>query len=137
VPRYRSAKLLLFDATGKVLVLRRSDTHPTAPLAPDLPGGMIEDDETYEAGIVRELIEETRLSISIDRFTVVHKAGSRFSIMQRKLYVARIDDNEPEIQLSWEHDSYEWIPIESLKSLERPVQKQVNKVLKKQRHKKI
>lgn len=137
MPIYRSAKLLLFDATGKVLVLRRSDTHPTAPHALDLPGGMIERDETYETGITRELTEETNLSLSIDRFLAVHKSGSRFSIMQRKLYVARIDDNEPEIQLSWEHDDYEWLPIESLTNLEAPVQKQVNKVVRKGQHKKF
>jgi 8-oxo-dGTP pyrophosphatase MutT (NUDIX family) len=137
MPRYRSAKLLLFDATGKVLVLRRSNTHPTAPHAPDLPGGMIEDNESYEEGIIRELVEETQLSVSIDRVLSMYKTGSRFSIMQRKLYATQISDSEPQIELSWEHDRYEWLPIESLTNLETPVQRQVNKVVKKGKYKRI
>lgn len=134
--KYRSAKVLLFDANGHVLVLRRSGTHPTSAYELDLPGGIIETGETHEIGVVREILEETRLLITPDRLKRVDITRRPFAIMQRTLFIAHLDQVRPTIEISWEHDEYNWVPIESITKLERPVQKRLNKVIKKKLHEK-
>lgn len=134
--KYRSAKVLIFDADGHVLVLRRSGTHPTAAFEPDLPGGMIETGESHERGVVREIFEETRLLVDPGQLRRVDITRRPFAIMQRALFVAHLDQVRPSIEISWEHDEYNWIPIESITKLEQPVQKRLNKIIKKKLHKK-
>lgn len=133
--KYRSAKVLLFDANGHVLVLRRSGTHPTSAFEPDLPGGIIEVGESHEVGVAREVFEETRLLITPDQLRMVDITRRPFAIMQRTLFIAQLDQVRPTIEISWEHDEYSWVPIESITKLEQPVQKRLNKIIKKKLHK--
>ena len=135
--RFRSAKVLLFDADDNVLVLRRSGTHPTSAFEADLPGGMIENDESHEDGLIREIFEETQLIVESHHLKRVDLTGFPFTIMERTLYVVRLDRSRPAIEISWEHDHYDWLPVESVRELEVPVQRQVDKVIKKGLHKAV
>jgi 8-oxo-dGTP pyrophosphatase MutT (NUDIX family) len=133
---YKSAKILIFDAAKNVLVLRRSDTHPWAPLSPDLPGGWIHDDEEFAEGVQRELHEETGMIIPTDKFRVLYEVSdinTRGDHMNRKVYGADIKAIKPDIILSWEHDSFEWIRLEDVKGIEPSNQKAINTILASQR----
>jgi 8-oxo-dGTP diphosphatase len=57
---------------GQVLVIRRRDNNRWEP-----PGGVLELDETFEAGVRREVWEETGLSVRVERLTGVYKNLSR------------------------------------------------------------
>lgn len=59
---------VVVDDQGRVLVIRRDDTgHWQAP------GGVLELDETFEEGVCREVLEETGLTVAVDRLTGVYK----------------------------------------------------------------
>lgn len=53
---------------GRVLVIRRDDNGHW-----EAPGGVLELDESFEAGVRREVLEETGLVVEVERLTGVYK----------------------------------------------------------------
>lgn len=53
---------------GRVLVIRRDDNGHW-----EAPGGVLELDESFEAGVQREVLEETGLAVTVERLTGVYK----------------------------------------------------------------
>ncbi|WP_084247878.1 NUDIX hydrolase [Mycobacterium avium] len=53
---------------GRVLVIKRDDNGHWEP-----PGGVLELDEPFEAGVRREVLEETGLAVTVERLTGVYK----------------------------------------------------------------
>jgi len=53
---------------GRVLVIRRDDNGHW-----EAPGGVLELDESFEAGVQREVLEETGLEVTVERLTGVYK----------------------------------------------------------------
>jgi 8-oxo-dGTP diphosphatase len=53
---------------GRVLVIRRDDNGHW-----EAPGGILELDESFEAGVQREVLEETGLEVVVERLTGVYK----------------------------------------------------------------
>ncbi|MGB5111634.1 MAG: NUDIX hydrolase [Mycobacterium sp.] len=53
---------------GRVLVIKRDDNGRW-----EAPGGVLELDESFEAGVQREVLEETGLAVTVDRLTGVYK----------------------------------------------------------------
>src|SRR3954454_5024657 len=53
---------------GKLLMIRRRDNGRWEP-----PGGVLELEETVEAGVAREILEETGISVEVERLTGVYK----------------------------------------------------------------
>lgn len=56
------------DAAGRVLLIRRRDNGHWQP-----PGGVLELGEGFEAGVRREVREETGVTVEVDRLTGVYK----------------------------------------------------------------
>ena len=112
----RAAKAIIIDKDGDVLVVRRSDTHPYVPLTPDLPGGKIEDGETVVEGLLRELREEIGLEVAptdvkeIKTEQINNYFGKDYQV---SLYELRLE-KKCHIQMDFEHDMYEWIPLAKL-----------------------
>jgi 8-oxo-dGTP pyrophosphatase MutT (NUDIX family) len=101
------AKILVKDSrSGKYLILRSSEwpENPKRSLQPDLPGGEVEEDETPEAGVLRELKEETGIDLSENDLKLVEVLDDKHN--KRFVYFAECSD--PEIVLSWEHDKLWW-----------------------------
>jgi 8-oxo-dGTP pyrophosphatase MutT (NUDIX family) len=120
----RSAKLIVLDENNNVLVLRRSNTHPLAPLQPDLPGGIIEPHESFEHGVIRELREETGLVVTTDQLRLMHTSTK--VIHQRVMFAVRVTVPEAGIRISWEHDEYRWVPVAELRGFEAPIQRSID-----------
>lgn len=57
---------------GRVLAIRRADNGTWEP-----PGGVLELDERPEDGVVREVLEETGIRVSVEHLTGVYKNMSR------------------------------------------------------------
>lgn len=116
----RSAKVVILDVNHHALILRRSGTHPYAALNPDLPGGVIEEHETFEAGIIREIMEETGIVVEVNHLRLLRSTESR--LHNRMMYVIYLDSVAPAVTLSWEHDQYTWVPVAEVGGLESPSQ---------------
>lgn len=62
----------VIDDQGRILAIRRRDNGHWEP-----PGGVLELDETIEAGLVREILEETGVTVMPERLTGVYKNMNR------------------------------------------------------------
>ena len=124
----RSAKVVILDKNGDALTLRRSGSHPREAFRPDLPGGVIKEDETFEAGLVREIFEETGIAIKSEQLILVHTFTHRLfgKSVSRLLYAVRLQEVAPHIAISWEHDEFSWQPIADVHDMEKPYQKGID-----------
>jgi len=114
------AKIVLLDANGHFLLLTRSDTHPTLAGFYDLPGGMVELQEEPGAAVSREVREETGLQLDPTKLRVAYTTtimiGGRS--WPTLLYVGRVEQQEPAVELSYEHKAYEWAELDRLPEVE-------------------
>lgn len=107
------AKALVLDEHNNCLVLRRSKTHPDSALKPDLPGGVIDGDESPQTAVCREIAEETGLHVGLPDVTLVFATtdASRGRNVVRMLHIAHVGGEKPPVAISWEHDSFTWVPL--------------------------
>src|SRR3954471_257362 len=63
---------VVVDEAGRVLVVQRRDNGRW-----EAPGGILERDETFEEGVVREVAEETGVTVEVERLTGVYKNMTR------------------------------------------------------------
>lgn len=103
----RAAKALVRDGQGKILVLYRSETHPHLAHDVDLPGGIIDEGETLEDGLTREILEETGLRVKVTIDDMRHSWLSSYG-QEQFLYEAIVSDDQ-QVEISWEHSSYRWV----------------------------
>lgn len=103
----RAAKALIRDDQGKILVLYRSHTHPRLAHDIDLPGGLIEHRESVEAGLTREVVEETGVVLDITRGQLSHVWRPRLG--RRRFLYEITHAEELQVKISWEHESYAWM----------------------------
>ena len=58
------ANVIILDGNDRFLIIKRTKTAPSHPLHWDLPGGHVEEGESFEEAAVREALEETNLEVS-------------------------------------------------------------------------
>lgn len=66
-PLRLSAKIVIQDKDDRCLMLKRSMSSKGNPGKWDLPGGKIDAGESFDGALLREVFEETGLTISIQR----------------------------------------------------------------------
>jgi len=110
------SKALVLDEHDNCLVLRRSKTHPDSALKPDLPGGLIDEGESPQVAVCREINEETGLVANPTEVRLVFATtdASRGKNVVRLLHIARVIGEKPVVTISWEHDSFQWVPLKDL-----------------------
>lgn len=85
----------------------------------EFPGGKVDDGETYEECLARELEEEMDIKVDVkpeDYFmTVVHDYPD-FKITLRS-YICHVDSRKFNMK---EHVSFKWLDVEDLKTVEWP-----------------
>lgn len=118
-----AAKAIIRRKTdGRYLLLTSSEweENPRRSHNPDLPGGLVEDGETVEEGLIREVAEEVGFDISSQTLTLAHgstwveeEQGRSTTVL---FYFVEVQD--PEVKLSWEHEKFEWVTAEELLNLE-------------------
>jgi 8-oxo-dGTP diphosphatase len=88
-PRHSvSVAAAIVDESGQLLAVRRRDNGHWEP-----PGGILELDETIQAGLVREVREETGLEVEPQALSGVYKNMRRGIVAL--VFRCRIIDGEP------------------------------------------
>lgn len=106
-----SHKVVIKNKDGKLLALRRSATDPSRPLTWDLAGGQVEEGENLEDSARREILEEAGLEVGRIRFIHADARRDNDGTYWVALFSAAAAQTE-DVQLSYEHDQYEWISRE-------------------------
>ena len=117
-----AAKAVIVDEAGKVLVLREAKTYDEGTNIGKyhLPGGRLNLGETYEAGLDREVMEETGLVVEQQYPMYVgewhpvikgvpHQIIALFTVCKSKT---------SDVKLSEEHDDFRWIDAADMDKLD-------------------
>jgi len=96
---------------GRVLVIKRDDNGHW-----EAPGGVLELDESFEAGVQREVLEETGLSVTVERLTGVYKNLTHGIVAL--VYRCRPADGEP--HATEEAREIRWMTKEEVQSAMGP-----------------
>lgn len=113
------AKALLINNQSKVLSLTIGEhkEKPEKSFMPDLPGGLVDPGETEHDAVIREIYEETGITVNKTQLTMVYSSTQfvveEYKSITKHLFIAKIDAN-PEVILSWEHSEFEWITFDDL-----------------------
>ena len=108
-----TARALVFDNLGNILLLRRSASDPCHAGNWDLPGGHIEDHEDVMAAAKRETLEEAGIILDNPKL-VFGTSDMRPSGGQTWIFFAETFAARPKVTLSWEHDQYIWAKFAEL-----------------------
>jgi 8-oxo-dGTP pyrophosphatase MutT (NUDIX family) len=102
----RYAFCFVFDARGKVLVIRRAQHMRARPGEWDLPGGRADDGELSDDAIRREVWEETGLGLS--ELELVLRKQREWGSELHEFNYYRATKIDSSIVLSDEHTEYGW-----------------------------
>jgi 8-oxo-dGTP diphosphatase len=112
------AACALIDEDGRVLLTRRPEGKPMAGLW-EFPGGKVDEDETPEAALIRELREELGIVVlarCLAPLTFASHAYETFHLLM-PLYVCRRWEGEIE---PLEGQEIAWVRSQKLQSYEMP-----------------
>lgn len=110
-------KVALVTDRQEVLLLQRSDKVSRAH-GWDLPGGGVDAVEAPKDAAIREVLEETNLRVDnlqlLDTYAV-HDTPDTTLILG---YAAKI--SKQDVVLSWEHEAYQWVPLNEVATFNLP-----------------
>ena len=104
----------VFVRDGTVLACRRAPGKSAAGKW-EFPGGKVDDDETPDAALVREIQEELGISISID--ALIDRSVTPVGDNEIDLACYLVTFDEAPLQ-STDHDALRWVSIDSLPTLD-------------------
>ena len=103
------------NGKGELLVARRAKEPAKDTL--DLPGGFVDNNETAEQGMVREIFEETGLRLSADNVkylfsipNVYHYSGMDIHTLDL-FFLCRIEEEEVPVEAADDAGELAWVPL--------------------------
>ena len=111
-----SMKVVILDKEDKCLLIKRSKQSKGNPGKWDFPGGKVDPGETFDEGLMREVFEETKLKISLERpLTVVESESPTNRVIYLFMEGRLLNGN---IELSEEHEDFIWVDPKDLSEME-------------------
>lgn len=107
-----SVKVLIRDDDGRCLLLRRSSSSKNNAGKWDMPGGKVDRGEDFEEALLREVSEETGLSIRLERLAGSAESATLTRNVVYLIMEGRVDGGQ--VRLSSEHDQHEWVDLKQL-----------------------
>ena len=102
-----SVKVLLRNVAEQVLLLRRSAASKHNAGKWDFPGGKVDAGERFDEALVREVREETGLSMCLERVLGAGESVLPDHVVAYLFLGGRLLDGE--VRLSDEHDAFQWL----------------------------
>lgn len=98
---------------GKILFLHRNPGKPQGETW-CVPGGKLEEGETAEQAVIREVMEEVGIDLNGKPLTYCRKVFVRFPDREFILHLFRVQlEEEPQLNVAeQEHQSYRWVTME-------------------------
>lgn len=117
------AKALLINQENKALILTLGEhkQRPEKSFKPDLPGGLVDPGENEHEAVIREVLEETSITIRQEDLAMVYSNTHFYSdenkSVTKHLFISKVS-SETKVVLSWEHSDYNWVSLQALKTTE-------------------
>ena len=111
-----SVRVLLADENNKILILKRSTESKTNPGKWELPGGKVDQGESFDQALIREVYEETQLKISLEHVVGISEQNLHFIRAVHIIMSGKIINGN--LNLSNEHEGYAWVFFENLQEYE-------------------
>jgi 8-oxo-dGTP diphosphatase len=102
-----STKVVIRDGSGRCLLLRRSLSSKGNPGKWEFPGGKAEMGERFDKSLLREVAEETGLTISLQRVS----GAAESDLPDRKIVYLIMEARlvSGDMRLSGEHIAFAWV----------------------------
>lgn len=111
-----AVRVLLTDENGKILIIKRSTDSKTNSGKWELPGGKVDQGESFDQALIREVYEETNLKIALDH--VVGVCEQNLPLIRAVHIIMSGKIVEGELNLSSEHEGYAWVFFDNLSDYE-------------------
>lgn len=102
-----AVRVLLLNEEGKILIIKRSTNSKTNAGKWELPGGKVDQGESFDQALIREVYEETGLKIALDH--VVGVCEQNLPLIRAVHIILSGKIVEGDLNLSGEHEGYAWI----------------------------
>lgn len=117
---------LIFNKRQEFLLLKRSRTDSMSGIW-EMPGGKLEPGESLKEGAVREVGEETGLSVTIGaQITTVTEIRGGMKVQRISFLCQALTES---VVLSSEHQDFQWMTVDTLKSRALSVSSFLDKTL--------
>lgn len=122
-----TTKTLIVNEKNELLILKIGvhTKRPERSFTLDLPGGFIDDGEFERDGAIREVKEETSIDLMHEDLDLIWAETDYIKDRQvsftHLFYLIKLNAT-PEVKISWEHESFEWVSINdaATKFVDRP-----------------
>lgn len=116
---YVAVHALVRNNENKVLVTKRAKCNDYMPLKWDIPGGTVEEGETVEEALIRELKEETKIDIKPIKLIYAYSNLSQLPTRQTIQLVYTCEFRDGAVILNREeHEEYKWVEYSELKHMD-------------------
>ncbi|MFC9509329.1 NUDIX domain-containing protein [Streptomyces sp. NPDC057002] len=109
----------LIERNGRFLVTRRSAVDDYMPLKWDLPGGTVDPGETLEDALVREVFEETKIKVDIERLLYAYTNLATLPERQtfQTVFLCRYVGGDVQLDPD-DHDQFVWATKDDIDGLD-------------------
>ncbi len=101
----------LIEKEGKVLIAKRTTGNEEVIEKWEFPGGKVEDGETEEQAIEREIKEEFELIIKAEKFLINNECRYPNKSIDLRLYLCKYISGEFKLH---DHSEYKWVEANEL-----------------------